>query len=254
MEQLLQLDIDILLAINGFHNDLLDTFFWNVSSKFIWIPMYAVMLFLLIRRYGKRSIWLILALIAAFALSDSLCHLIKHMVCRPRPSHNELLTLSIHFINNYHGGHYGFPSQHAANTFAIALLFCLIWGRGENDTKHRNASILSEQGINSSEKTKHRNASILVAIPLFIWTALNCLSRVYLAVHYPTDILAGIIFGTIIALGVYLVLLKTKVFKMTDMDGNENKADKSLPMKVNYLPLIILTLTLISCCIWHKIC
>lgn len=210
MEQLLQLDTDILLAINGFHNDLLDTFFFNVSSKFIWIPMYAIMLFMLAKRYGRHSIWIILALVLTFALLDSTCNIIKNTVCRLRPSHDEILGSIVHIVNNYRSGRYGFPSAHAANTFGIALLFSLIW----RDWR--------------------------ITTTLFIWTILNCLSRIYLAVHYPSDVFVGIILATIVAILFYFILLK---FKLID----KNTAQHSQPIWQVYVLPIMFCLTSVAC-------
>lgn len=209
MEELLRLDTEVLLAVNGLRNSLLDTFFWNVSSKFIWIGLYGVMVFLLWQRYGKRSLWLLLSVILAFALSDFISHELKHLICRPRPSRDETIGQLLHIVNNYRGGKYGFPSSHAADTFSVALLLSLIW-RDRRTT-----------------------------LPLMLWVVLNCYSRMYLGVHYPLDIMGGVLTGSIISATIYVILRKTDILK----EGDKQVA----PPWLEYMPLFVVSLTLLIC-------
>ena len=103
--------------------------------------------------------------------------IIKHLVCRPRPTHEPMLEGLVHIVNGYRGGHYGFVSSHAANTMGVALLYCLIW---KNESHH--------------------------VWWLMIWVVLNCWSRMYLGVHYPGDIIGGLIVGALIAVAVSAAL------------------------------------------------
>ncbi|MBQ9704884.1 MAG: phosphatase PAP2 family protein, partial [Paludibacteraceae bacterium] len=128
MESLLRWDTQLLLLFNGCHNTFLDTFFWNVSTRWLWIPLYAVLVACIIRRYGRRSLWVLLAVVAAVGLADYVSSgLIKHWVCRPRPTHAAELEGLLHILNGYRGGRYGFVSSHAANCMALALSVSLLW-------------------------------------------------------------------------------------------------------------------------------
>lgn len=197
------------------HNTLLDTFFWNVSSKYVWIPLYILLVFLLAKRYGWRCLWLLLAIGAVFGLSDYVSHAIKHCVCRPRPTHTESISNLLHIVNNYRGGKYGFPSSHAADTFSLALLFSLVW-RDRRTT-----------------------------IPLMLWVVLNCWSRMYLGVHYPSDILAGLLLTTVFVIPAYILLRKAhRKGKTPIIKSDENKVS---PPWLEYAVATIFALTLAVC-------
>lgn len=193
--QLIELDKSWLLAINGAHCEWLDGLMWYLSQAWVWIPLYAVLIGLLIWKFGwKKGLLYTIALVAAVGLSDWVSSgLIKHWVCRPRPTHEPSLEGLVHIVNGYVGGQYGFVSSHAANTMALAVLFGLIW-----------------------KKINHQGWWLM------IYVAVNCYSRMYLGVHYPGDILGGLVVGTIMALAVYgLLNLGEKVQKKRVGDGGD---------------------------------
>ena len=169
IESLKSIDNAVLLWINSRHSDTLDTVMWNASAKYTWIPLYMVFAYFVIIKYKKAS-WLPIVLVAiSIVITDQGSnHLIKDMFLRYRPSHNLILQSQLHFVNNYTGGQYGFVSSHAANTTAFALFMILLF----------------------------RN--LLVGISLTCWVALVCYSRMYLGVHYPSDILGGMTLGIIV--------------------------------------------------------
>ena len=183
LNELIEIDKAWLLAINGAHTAWLDQMMWYISQSWFWIPLYAVIIGLLIWRFGwKKGVVYTLLLIAAVGLSDYVSSgIIKHLVCRPRPTHEPTLAGLVHIVHNYVGGRYGFVSSHAANTMSLALLFSLIWREPQPPTNKKN---------------NH-------GWWLMIFVALNCYSRMYLGVHYPGDIIGGLIVGTLMALSVY---------------------------------------------------
>lgn len=179
MNKLIALDQQLLLAINGAHAPWADTFFWWLSSPWTWLPVYFLLIGLLFWQFGwRKAIWMTLALIIAVGLSDYISSgIIKHLVCRPRPTHEPALAGLVHIVNGYTGGKYGFVSSHAANTMCVATLFSLLW----------------------QQKNNH-------GWWLLIYVALNCYSRMYLGAHYPGDIIGGLIVGALMALAAYEVL------------------------------------------------
>lgn len=171
----MNLDADILLWINGHHNAWLDTIMWWTSHPATWLPLYIILMVLVAVRFRswKVALFIILGFIVAVGLSDILCSgVLKPLVCRLRPSHEPALD-PLHLVDGYTGGSYGFCSSHAANTAAVATLFSLLY----------------------------RN-KIATAV-LVLWVALNCYSRMYLGAHYPTDIMVGLLIGTLLAALVY---------------------------------------------------
>ena len=187
LEQLLHIDTEILLAINGWHAPWADKVMWIISEKTTWIALYGVLIGLLIDKYRRPSAnavkWLqrvplcvvmIVMIVLAVGLADFVASgILKDLVARPRPSRVPELEGVLHLVNGYRSGQYGFVSSHAANTMACGLLFSLIWRRK------------------------------IATIGLMLWVALNCYSRMYLGVHYPTDIIGGLMVGALVALVAY---------------------------------------------------
>ena len=122
-----KLDTEIFLLFNSKHTPFFDTVMAAASGKFIWIPLYAFLLFLVFRFVGKY-IWLVvISAVLLIVASDQLSvHLFKNVFLRYRPCHNLLIKDIIH-LNGNCGGMYGFVSSHAANTFALAMFLALFF-------------------------------------------------------------------------------------------------------------------------------
>ena len=166
IEYLNDIDADALLAVNGLHDLFQDAFWWMVTAKWSSLLLVLALVWLLMHQ-NRRHVVLVLAMLAlAVLLADQVSSgLIKHLVERLRPTHDPSLESMVHVVNGYRGGLYGFVSSHAANSFAVATLLSFIM--------------------------RHR----LVTFSLFTWSLLQCYSRMYLGVHYPGDILGGIVVG-----------------------------------------------------------
>ena len=195
IDKLIHIDTEILLAINGWHAPWADTLMWIISAKATWIPLYLLLIGLLVWRYRKPAMtsvkWLqrvpacvvmIVVIGLAVGAADFIASgILKELVARPRPTRVPELEGVLHLVNGYKSGRYGFVSSHAANTMAVALLFSLIW----------------------------RNK--IATVGLMLWVAANCYSRMYLGVHYPTDILGGLMVGALVAVVVYAMLVRYRL-------------------------------------------
>ena len=177
IDYLMDIDADALLAVNGLHDLFQDAFWWLVTAKWSSALMVLALLWILLHQNRRHALLVLAMLVLAVLVADQVSSgLIKHLVERLRPTHDPSLESMVHVINGYRGGLYGFVSSHAANSFAISTLISLIM--------------------------RHR----LVAFSLFSWSLLQCYSRMYLGVHYPGDILGGIIVGVLAGWLVWLLM------------------------------------------------
>ena len=202
LEELLHIDTEILLAINGWNAPWADSLMWIVSEKTTWIALYGLLIGLLINKYPRASSqavkWLrkvpvcavmIVVIVLAVGAADFIASgILKDLVARPRPTRVPELEGVLHLVNNYRSGQYGFVSSHASTTMACALLFSLIWRKK------------------------------IATVGLMLWVAMNCYSRMYLGVHYPLDIIGGLLVGALVAVAGYALLRALGVVSRGD-DG-----------------------------------
>lgn len=176
------IDKQWLLALNNDYASLWDNVMVLISAKNTWIPFYAAILFVVIKHWKKNSWVVVLALVFCIIIADQTASgLLKNIVHRLRPTKDPSIQNLVEIVQGIRGGGmYGFVSSHAANSFGLALLTSLLF----------------------------RNKIYTVFV--FIWALLVALSRVYLGVHYPGDILGGAIVGVFSALLVYWLLKKIR--------------------------------------------
>lgn len=191
IEWLKAIDSSIVLAINGTHNHFLDTLFWLLSGKLTWVPLYLLLLFFVWKYFGFRKMILFLVIVGAtIALVDiTSVVFFKETFQRYRPSHHLVLAkqLYFHVATNgdvYKGGQYGFVSSHAANFFSLTIL------------------------AGMTLRPFRKNLIWL----LFIIACMVSLSRVYLGVHYPSDVVVGGLWGATISYLSFRFVLKPILF------------------------------------------
>ncbi len=167
-----QMDTELFLLLNGWHNHFFDVVMVYVSSKLFWLPFYFFLLYLVIREYKWKSLIILLFVAMLITLTDqSSVQLFKNVFQRLRPCHNPDISAMVHTVE-YCGGMYGFVSSHASNYFGIIVFI---------------SGLL------------HKRYKWLTWL-LFFWGLLIIYSRIYLGVHYPGDVIAGTILGSVIGL------------------------------------------------------
>lgn len=175
------IDEQLFLALNGYHNEWMDTLMFWASNKYTWIPLYLFSFILIIKKHKFKTIAVVVTIFLLIAVADQLSVLLfKEIFQRLRPCHEPSLEGLVHLVKNKCGGQYGFISSHATNSFALAVFIIGLIGQ---------------------------QSKILVGLMVF-YALINCYSRVYLGVHYPGDVLAGAIFGSLVG---YL-FLKTYLY------------------------------------------
>lgn len=178
------IDARLLLIVNGAHSPFFDSVMWCISGRWIWVPFYAVLAYLLFRRmsWKRASICLVTIGLIILAADQTCATLIRPEIGRLRPANlNNPLSSFVHVVNGYRGGKYGFPSCHAANTFALAVFMSLV--------------------------IRHKWFTVM----MFSWAFIVSYSRMYLGVHYFGDLFCGATIGSLFAVLFYY--LQNYLFK-----------------------------------------
>lgn len=178
MEELIQLDKQLLLWFNGSDSLFLDGLVKTLMTATTWIPLYLGLFYLVLKNNDNvQKVLLVLgcAGLCVF-LAGSLNDLfVKPWVARWRPSRDPEIAMLVDVVNGYRGGRYGFFSSHAANTFSLAIFFTLLV------------------------------RSKVLSVAMILWSLLNCWTRLYLGVHFPGDILCGLLWGGVVGTGMWFL-------------------------------------------------
>ena len=166
------------LAIFYFFNHTISTgffdkFFSMVTNVNNWYITYIILLGLLFFKGGRVGKISVLGILILITITDQTSHkILKEFFERARPCN----TLSDILTPLGCTGSYSFPSNHAVNNFAAAAFFTKLFPRYKS--------------------------------VLFITASIVALSRVYLGLHYPSDIIAGAGIGFVFGYFGGLVVLK----------------------------------------------
>ena len=176
MDTLIQWDKQLLLLLNGSDSMFFDHVMLMLTNALTWIPFYVALIYMVIRanRHLKSVLWVlgcvVLSLLLAGAFDDLL---VKPLVARLRPTHDPEIGHLVRTVDDYRETLYGFFSAHSSNTFSIALFLSLLVRRR------------------------------LFVVVMFTWSLLNAWTRIYLGVHYPGDVLVGLLWGAVVGYAVY---------------------------------------------------
>ncbi len=169
IEELVNLDVDLFIYLNNLGSETWDAFWMFYTTKFNWIPFYAVLAYLIFKQVNTKMFILTLLVIALMiTFTDQVTNLFKKvLVMRLRPCHNEDIDGLFRLVKAYCGGQYGYFSGHASNSMSIAIFTSLML------------------------KSKYKYIPYIM-IP---WAMAMGYSRIYIGVHYPLDVVSGMLFG-----------------------------------------------------------
>ncbi|MFR8356755.1 MAG: phosphatase PAP2 family protein [Parabacteroides sp.] len=139
------------------------------------------MVVLLYKKKWRESILILLAIVLVITFCDQFAsHVCKPIFTRFRPTHHPDFMDQVKTVFDYRGGRYGFISSHAANAFGFATFMSLLF--------------------------RYR----LFTWTIFLWAALTAYTRVYLGVHFISDIVPGAIAGVFFGWLVYWLYVKVR--------------------------------------------
>jgi len=169
LEKILDYERVLFLQLNSIHSPFGDQFMWLYSGTVGWIPL--VVCFIILLFYANRTRWkevllIVVAIAVTILMSDQFASgLCKPFFARYRPTFHPDFMNDVMTVFDYRGGRYGFISSHAANGFGFATVTSLIFRKK------------------------------IYTVSLFLWATVSAYSRIYLGVHFISDIIPGILAG-----------------------------------------------------------
>lgn len=189
MEGLLALDHIILELFNGSDSLYVDGLILVLTNALTWIPLYLALALVIIKNNETMpQILLAIGCAAACVLITSVVSdcVVKPYFERLRPTNDPIIKYSIDVVNGIRETNFGFFSSHAANTMGIAMFVSLL--------------------------LRSRKLTCM----MMLWSIVNGYTRLYLGVHYPSDVFAGLLFGAVTGIVVYAIY--NKVYRRISPD------------------------------------
>jgi undecaprenyl-diphosphatase len=176
LEQELHWERGLFFFLNGSDSVFWDNFFWIYTHISTWIPLYLSFFFVFMyKKHWKEIAWTLLTVALVIVLTDQISsHIFKPLFHRFRPTWHPDFMDQVDIVFGYRGGMYGFISGHAANSFGFAAFTALLF-----------------------RKRLFTGVVLMFAI-------LNSYSRIYIGVHFISDVVVGALVGAAVGYAGYL--------------------------------------------------
>ena len=177
LEKIINYDKELFIYLNSLGTEPWDNFWITLTNQFSWIPLFALLLFLVFRSYGWKK-GLILMVLAALLItfSDQFVNFIKDSFGRLRPNNDSSINELIRILKR--PSSFSFVSGHSTTSFAVSTF------------------------IIATLKNHYKSPFFLL-----IWPILFAYSRIYIGVHFPMDIFVGMLLGILIGYIFYRISL-----------------------------------------------
>lgn len=211
LTELIEYDKQLLLSWGGSESLFLDSVVMTLTTATTWIPLYVALLYIVMKNSDtSRNVLAIivsalLCILLAGTVDDAI---IKPLIARWRPARDPEIGMLVDVVNHYRGGRFGFFSAHASNTFSIAVFFSLLI----------------------------RNK--VMTVGMVAWSLINGWTRIYLGVHFPGDVLVGLLWGAVVGTSVYL-LYRRVLPRMTTVSNFVSSQYTSTGYQVDHVNIVI---------------
>jgi len=188
LDFLYSIDVFLFRLVNqSISNPIFDKLFLLITDVKSWLIAYIIIWFVLLLKGGRMGKISAVGIIILIVVTDQLSSaLLKNVFERLRPCHVlEDINLLVSCKKSF-----SFPSSHAVNNFAVAFFF------GNLFKKYK---------------------SLLIAVAVFV-----ALSRVYIGIHYPSDIIAGALIGGSIGYLFSLLAQRVELFFISKSEKNKH--------------------------------
>lgn len=175
------MDREILFFFNGSDSLFMDGLAGTLTMALTWVPLYISLFWIVMKNNDnmRQILLVVMACALCFLLSDGLAEgIMKPVVARLRPWQDPALKIYIDTVEGFCPRDYSFFSGHASNTFSIAIFFALM--------------------------VRNRTFTAF----MITWSLVNCWTRLYLGLHFPSDIMVGLLWGGIVGFGVYVLYMR----------------------------------------------
>lgn len=168
-EQILDSDSKILIYLNNLGTSMFDWFWLACTNEVTWIPLFVFIVLSVYRKFSAElALKILMYALLLLAANLFLTEIVKETIGRIRPNNDRTMIHALRILTS--PPNYSFFSGHASSSFCITVFLIL--------TLKKHFKLISW---------------------LWIWPILFTYSRIYIGVHYPSDLIVGALFGWLLA-------------------------------------------------------